>query len=492
MRQQVSVQGPQIPNQEPLVAQIALTADLQEKYLGKGLVGFGPYLEVLSNRAANDLVRQHGYRIFKQMLTDPEVDASVDALVQASNSQPIAFVNKLKKGELGYAKAEEIRLFVENVYERIPIDDWRREQIRQALTFGNAVSEIDWDVQSDGRFYIKRLRLQDPEFYGFLTDRWGEVYGVVPLNQASGSIFPLGNLIPLSTNGVKDIVGAVPKWKLSIWTWAQSGTDPRGTSILIPAYIPWWSKQRAVEEWSLWLSRYAQPSLWATPGPNAVPTCINNPDGSQTIIQPTQALLDALMQFKSASALALPFGSVVNLLTANGTVEPFLESIRLFNIEITRAILGQHLATSEGSHQANVSTQLHAMVLRHLIGSIHSFQTRMITKDLVQPLVQANYGDVDKELIPQVSLGDNDGFPPTVTEIAVLFQSGYFSSDQLPLLDKVLGLPIRTTNDRVGAGNLPPAPGTVNATTTKPSPQSASGGSEGSWSASARVGTSNK
>lgn len=457
------VQGPQLPIGQPQTGNVSLSAELTEKYLGRGLIGFGPYLEVLQNQNANELVRQHGYALFRRMMTDSEVDASMDGLVQACTNNPISALCPLDPDDPDYALSEELVKFVNTVFKTLPIDQWRAEQLRYSLGFGNAVTELDWDVWEKGQykdhFIINRLRVQEPENYGFLVDRWGEVYGVVPLGQAAGIIYPLGNLIPVPEKGIKELKGAVPRYKLSVWTWEQKGTDPRGTSMLIPAFIAWWNKQRAMEEWSCWLGRYSQPSVWATPGPDAVPLCITNPDGSQIITQPTENLLQALLNLKSASVLALPYGSVVNMLQASGSAEPFIQSIDLWNKEITRALLGQHLATGEGGGgSAKSAAEIHAVILRQLIGTISMFMVRNIEQDIVKPLIEANYGDVGR-LMPVISLGDSAGFPLTATEIAVLFQTGYFSEDQLKKLDKMLGLPVRSTFNRVGAQNLPPALG---------------------------------
>lgn len=453
------VQGPQVLGQNPATAAIQLAVDLTEKYLGRGLMGTGPYLEVLDNRSVNELICKHGYKLFRDMGTDPEVDASLDGLVIAATSQPMSVSSPITEDtNPDYIRAQEYADFASYNIERLPIDEWRKEQLRGALQFGHAVSEIDWEVMDHGpyqdRFLIENLRLQRPEDYGFVVDRWGKVYGVTPLGTAMGYFYTLGNFIQLNELHNDLIEGVVPRYKLSVWTWEKSGVDPRGTSVLVPAYIPWWGKQRALEEWSCWIGRFSQPSIWATPGPNAVPTC--DPRNPSVTIQPTELLLQALIQFKSASVLALPFGSEVNLLEATGSVDTFIKMIELFDKQITRAILGQHLATSEGSNQSRSAAELHALVLRLLIASIRTFMARMIQQEIIKPLIQANFGFVPDRLLPIVNLGDSDGFPPSVTEIAVLMQSGYFSEDQLPKLDKLLGLPIRMSNKRIGASNLPP------------------------------------
>lgn len=458
------VQGPQTTAPEPQTANVALQADLLEKYLGRGLVGLGPSLEVLTNSAADPLLRQHGYQLYRQMLADSEVDASLDLIVQASSADPVTAISPLDPTDPDFKLSQELADFVNYVFECIGIDTWRREQTRTMLAFGNATSEIDFDWIETGRYAnhltIKELRLQLPEDFGYIIDRWGEIYGVAPLGAAAAYQFTMGNLVALSTDqAVTFLKGAVPRYKLAIWTWEKKGTDPRGTSALIPAYIPWWAKQRAIEEWACWLGRYSQPSIWATPGPDAVPICLAN----GTVVQPTENLLNALMQFKSASVLALPYGSEVNLLQVSGGADPFINSIRLFNTEITRAILGQHLATNEGASQSRAAADVHALILRMMINSLRRFVGTMIVKQIIKPVIEGNYGDVGR-LMPTVDLGDGDGWPATITEIAVLMQSGYFSQDQLRKLDKKYGLPVRETNIPTGPAAISQAQGSNNDT----------------------------
>lgn len=451
------VQGLQKPvingrHRNPNVGLVELQADLTEKYLGAGLVSFSASLQVLHNSSADNLLCQHGYDIYRQMSQDPEVDASLDVLVQASSSQPIQAVTELTPEDKGYNKSLKYVDFINWVFNRLDIDTWRREALRAALTFGNSASEIDWEIVQNGAYEdfasISNIRLQLPEHYGYIVDRWGEIYGVAPLGTAAGLSFPLGNLIPLSSTGLsKTLANAVPRYKLSVWTWEKKGTDPRGVSILLPVYIPWWSKQRAIEEWSCWLGRYAQPSLWGTPGPDAAAICVRDASGRETYIQPTEALLKAMSNFKSASIMALPYGSELNMLQVGaGGAQPFIDSIRLFNTEITRGILGQHLATGEGENQSRAAAEVHGTVLKMLINSIRRFIAKQIQRDIIKPLIEANFGDVGL-LMPVVDLGDSDGWPATITEIGVLFQAGYFAESQLAEIDRRLGMPVRRVNE---------------------------------------------
>ena len=57
----------------------------------------------------------------------------------------------------------------------------------------------------------------------------------------------------------------------------------------------------------------------------------------------------------------------------------------------------------------------------------------------------ANWGKEYAHLAPSVDLGDGDGFPIDTTDVALLGQINWFTEEQKPKIDKVLGLPVRKT-----------------------------------------------
>ena len=471
----LDVQGPQkMPisgkHQEPETGILTIHADLTEQYLGSSFVGLAAALRVLSTSGSDELTRQHGYGLWRQMQRDPEVDAGLSTIIQGACAQPSHIISSLRVGDPDYKRSAKLAEFLNWMIQLWDVDQWKRQQLENALIFGNAVSELDWEysdnIRYENKLIIKNARIQEPENYGFVVDNWGEIYGVAPLNQPM--TFPMSNIIQLSTQGITNLTGMVPSYKLAIWTWNKRGSDPRGKSILIPAHVPWWSKQRALEEWSCWIGRYAQPSLVATPGPDAVAICIKDASGNDVIIEPTKVLLDALKNYGNASILALAYGSKVDVLETKGGVEPFIKSIQLFNIEISRALLGQHLATNEGSSNSRAAAEVHAIVLRQLINACRYFMARQFHQNFIKPVIEANFGDVGRAM-PVVDLGDGDGYPPSITDVAVLLQSGYFTEDQLPKLDRVMGFPIRETNIPAGPQAISNQ-GRANATTDRFTP----------------------
>lgn len=445
-----SVQGPPQYTRPPKRSYVEVTSELKDDYLGSSLISLDATLRVLNNDAADDLLTKHGYSLYRKMLKDDEIDANMTTLLNGACAQPISFASALNPTDDGYEKSMRYADIFNYISEFFDIDSWVREQLRYMLTFGNAASEASWDFINVGRFgelfAITQFRLQQPEMYGIIVDRWGQIYGVAPLLQAAGLTFPLGNLIPLEADKIKQLHGAVPLYKLALWIWERAGVDPRGTSMLQPAYMPWWLKQKALEEWVAYIGRYGQPSIVAMPGPDATNQC----DASGNTITPTQVLLDTIRGFKSASALALPFGSEFHIVQANGDAKPFLESVDSFNRAISRAILGEHLATGEGQNQSRAAAEVHGLVLRQTINTLRFFKAKMIRRDFIRPIMEMNFGRVDERLIPVVNLGDGDGNPPSAKDIGVLLQSGYFTDDQLPSLDRQLGFPVRKGDQPAG------------------------------------------
>jgi hypothetical protein len=245
--QVLEVQGPQrMPidgkHVEPSTGIVTVQSDLTEQYLGASLMGLSAALRVLTTQGSDQLTQQHGYNLWRQMERDPEVNAGLNTIVEGACAQPTHIVSPLRVDDPDYKRSVKLADFLNWVISRFDIDEWKKQQLRTCITMGNAVSEKDWDFVQDGRYknmlVIDNMRLQEPENYGFIVDQWGKIYGVAPLNQPGS--YMMSNMINLNVEGITPLKGAVPTYKLAIWSWKKKGTDPRGTSILVPAHTSWW------------------------------------------------------------------------------------------------------------------------------------------------------------------------------------------------------------------------------------------------------------
>lgn len=440
------VQGPPMMGEASLGGYIRTDTDLGQKYIGAGLHGLAASLYALSTSSADELLCQHGYELYRKMALDSEIEANLRTIIQAATSEPINVISPYRPSDPRYDRSSRYAEWMNKAFLRFDINMWRRQSMRYCLTYGNTVSEKAY-VEDGGRIYYEDLRLLEPEIFDFIVDRWNIVHGIVPRGIAQVGTIPVGNMIPLSSTGLATLIPQlIPRYKITHWCWEKRGTDPRGTSHLRAAHIPFWAKQRTMEEWSCFLGRYAQPSLVGTTSPDA--TLTKDPKTGQ-MLEPTQALLNALQNYRNASVIALPHGSEVKLLDTSAGADVFLKSLAAWNVEISRALTGQHLASNEGQNQSRAAAEVHALILRQMIAYAREFIGRQINIDVIKPLMEMNFGRV-YEFMPVMSNGDSDGYPPTITDTMVGYQAGYFTEDQMPKLDRMYGYPVRETNIPTG------------------------------------------
>jgi hypothetical protein len=101
---------------------------------------------------------------------------------------------------------------------------------------------------------LRALKVKPIRSVAFVTDAYLNVLGLVGAKP--------GQTVP----AVSDLAPAeiIPREKFCILSWRPKDGDPRGTSVLRPAYDPWWRKRQTIPEYLKYLAQFAGPSLWAT------------------------------------------------------------------------------------------------------------------------------------------------------------------------------------------------------------------------------------
>lgn len=438
-------------------ATLSTQADLAKSYVASQFYGLIPALQSLPH-AFDDLTEEFGVDVYERMMKDSEIAANVGLLVMSSTSQTARFTPSLQPNNPEFAKSLFVSKFFQWMFDNLEENFWenRRALVREGLTFGSGIGELTYKIVTTGPYSgyyalqgIRPLCIKDT---AFVVDNFNRTVGLIPTKLPIMKL-PVGSMIPLttSTDGsgkfqINDqlVDSIVPRSKFWVLTWDPRRGDPRGRSILRPSYLPWWVKQQTVSELMAWLAKYAQPSLWGTTAPNAATVCITDPEtGAVTEIKPTQVLLESMMKFRGASAIALPHGAELNVLNVSSSGEIFLKVLAWANREITRGILMQHMATSDSEHMARSAAETHQDVLSLLIVNLRTWQAESLRTDIVGPLTVANFGEKYAHLAPKLDLGDGDGFPITPMEVAQLQYASWFTPDQMAVLDRLLGLPVR-------------------------------------------------
>jgi hypothetical protein len=253
--------------------------------------------------------------------------------------------------------------------------------------------------------------------------------------------------------------------------------DPRGTSILRPAFRPWWKKVQADPEHMKWVAQFASPGLVGTTSENAQPQPVKNPDGTPAVdaqgnpvyLYPEQAMVDTLVAFRNGTAMAFPYGSAVKPMETKDDGSQFIQ----FEA-IAKAILHQTLATGESQHESRAAASIHQDILGQLVRQIKRIVARMIRRDILTALTVANFGDDARPLVPVASLGDTNEEDKTarMTAYAAWKKEGLLLPSQYPDVYAEVGAPPASPEDLAHVAEQFTAPPPVPPPIPPPVPQS--------------------
>lgn len=395
----------------------------------------------------DDLTRDFGDDLYQRMQYDPQVTANLNVLKSAIIENGPQLAPAVRAEQDGYDQASELVDFCESVIDDMeqPIEEvlW---DLLDALAMGSKLAEkvYAYDATYTGKeqLILRRLKVKPRRSVAFVVDEFMNLQGIWA--RQPGSIG--GNTLGLFDAGSSD--NLLPVDKFAIVTFRPRDGDPRGSSVLRPAYNAWWLKMQLWPEYLKFLAQFASPSLWGTTPENALPP----EEDDEEALTPEQDLLQQLIQFANSSAIALPFGATLQALWSQGEGRAFLAAFEIFNREISKGIVHQTLATDEAKYQPRASAMVHQDTLGRIIRNMKDGIQRTIRQQILRPLVRYNYGPKLERLTPMVRLGDTEAqdFPSVVAAIAQLNATDYLDPSQFPDLDRVIGIPQRSRAELLG------------------------------------------
>lgn len=468
--------------------------DLQREYVAGGSYGYvAQYAQALPSYI-DDLTADFGEDLYVRMLLDPQIAACV-AVMKASILEDGANLNSAvdDADEDGYELAKQITDECERMLDDMEtsLDDvlWN---LMDDIAEGNKLGEQIFELRSGSTINRKLLQLsaikvKPRSAYLFVVDAYLNTVGI--LGRLPGMAGPTVGTWYLNTQQPPD--NLLSPQKFAIATFRPKDGDPRGTSILRPAYDPWWRKRQLYMEHLRFATQLAGPSLigFTAEDSESMPTTddLGNVllDQFGNVIPPTSPVTQmqaALQAFRNGTAAAFPGGASVQVIEAKTDGSAFLKGIAECNMAITKAILTQQLATEEGEHQARAAAEVHQDVLDTLVRQGKRSVVRMLVKQVIRPWVAYNFGEkVAANLTPKVSLGTTEerDLAPMMTAVAQLMTSGYIHPSQMPEIDDELGLPVRdlsqdpevVTNGEQAPPAAPGQPAPNPAPAAKPVPQ---------------------
>jgi len=362
-------------------------------------------------------------------------------------------------------------------------------ELLDGIWLGSSASEMTYQLEKDGPYEgyltLRDIKQKPNRAAVYVVDSFFNFVGVLTARYP-GQIYPAGSLVavPLES-GI--IPGLMPRKKFIIFSWDVRNGDPRGQSILRPAYAAYWFKQQIFAEYLSWASKFASPSLIGITAPNAVPQTLLDANGEamldgsgQPITQTPEMVLSlALQEFRNGSAIAVPSGADVKAVETGNDGNAFAEALRVANSEIVKAVTMQLLATMEGKNQSRAASETHKDVLGLVLLYAKQLFSNTMQRDCFATLIRYNFGPNMGAYVPRLNLAHGSGFPPSPEQVALLSSAGYLDPSQYAGIDSQLGLPRRKP------GTVAPAPVPVK-------PGGGGGGGGAAASAGADAGATQK
>lgn len=445
-----------------------LRADLTREYAsagGGGIIGAAGFLRTLPVYV-DDVSADFGDDLYERIQFDSRVAAEIGNLKAAILEDGVVLSPAVADASQdGYALAATIAdAATAMLAELDPALDDTLWDMAAHLALGNRVAEKTYDygdVAGKTGLLLTRLATKPRKNVSYVVDAFNRVIGLLAR-------------IPGEANGVTGglVVAAgapppnlLPRDKFACLVNRPVDGDPRGTSLLRTAYTPWVQKQQMIGEHVKYLTQFASPSIIAKLSKLARDKRIANTDGTYSVIAAADALLAELLAFRNGTALVVPPETDVDELYSTGDGAAFLRAFEMWNRQITEAITGQALATTEGEHQARAAASVHQDILATRVKQHKLGVARVLRREVLRQWVRLNWGDLAAQLLtPLVSLGtvEEEDVTPRMTAVAGLERAGYLAPSQRPAIDVLLGLPERTPEETAReterASQPPPAP----------------------------------
>ena len=456
-------------------------ADVTREYLASGGMVFPLVGQLVLAHDVDDLSRDLGIQVYEAMLNDPTVASACNVLwtgILAGEFQIVPAVRPGSEQELtdpstettqptlpmrvqmrqrggnaadpkNYALALEIAEFCRRQIDRLnrPIKQIMMEFL-SGMALGTKLAEKVFEPGTgvdDGKIVIHTIRHKRNAAWSFIIDPFGDVVAVRGL-----------------------VVGGtlqdMPPAKFMFFSWLPTDSDPRGHSILRPAYNAWNLKINTWAKYYKYLDKFGTPTVVGIAaadapdepqlnpttlpaGPQVAPTT-TLPVATGTMLTPTEAMFYMLQRLESGSVAAIRSGSDIKFIQAVGNGEAFKNAFDLYKHEILEGILLSARATTEARYGSKKDSESALDVVARLIEFGRSASETMLEDQLFHQLVELNWGKEVADLYtPSVSFGEVEQ-----QDIAMVAQSyaslGYMTSpSQWSAIDAKLGLPVRNRAD---------------------------------------------
>ncbi|MEQ1761615.1 MAG: DUF935 family protein [Pyrinomonadaceae bacterium] len=419
----------------------------------------GNAVQVLA-RFQDDLNREFTDRAYDDMLKDPAVAASVDILKSLILSEPLRVEARVQdKKAADYEISKKVADFVSKNLRKMGRSTqailW---EALDAIAYGSSLVETVFeDAVEDGVpvLRLKDLKTRSRSNYALVVDRFYNVLGAIPTEMG----FQASGVYTGSTKPDPDKV--IPREKFLLVALITKNSDPRGVSLIRPAWNAYYLKTQVWPAYLKFLVQFASPSIVGFTPDNAEEvevlddngTPLLNADGTMQTISAEEDMLATLLGFQNGTVAVLKGGSKLELLKSEGQGEAFSAAVDLFDRQIAMAILKTHRTLLESRHSSKADSESAADITDVFVASLREILGQAFTRDVARVLVEINFGpEIADEYTPDVTLKSmpKQDFSKAADAISKLWTSKFLHSSQVAGADGMVGLPERDMDAFLG------------------------------------------
>jgi hypothetical protein len=417
--------------------------DPTREYLAGGGGSLPLVAQQILGRGIDDLTRDLGPAIYDAMLNDSTVAAAVHILMTgvlsgefqllpAIRADDAEMVEPGSQREKDIAMAKEVCEFVRRNIDRLkfPIKSLCYELL-YAMVYGSKLAEKVYepgDGEDAGRLVLKTIRTKRNESWNYVVEPTGDVVAIQALTFDAG---------------LRDL----PPEKFLIVRWMPRDGDPRGRSILRPAYNGWNLKINLFPKYFKYLDKFGCPTIIGVTSPEARDEEERDDAGNFTgrIITPTEAMAQMLGRLEGGSYAAIPAGAAIHPIQPNNNGNAFLQAFTLFKTEILEAILISARSVMPARHSSKSDSETSQDTVGQILLYGRETLEDALHDQLCREIVAINFGKpMADQFTPHVSLGAIEH--QDVAALAMAYaQLGYnLDPMQFPAIDAKFGVPVRS------------------------------------------------
>lgn len=310
-----------------------------------------------------------GYALFEEM---EDKDPHLYSVLQTRRNGVLARGRTVAPASTSPADLDVAR-WLDRSLQAIPRFDSALLHLLDSISRGMAVLEVVWGYDEEGRVVPVELK---PRHAGrFNLGPRGELFLDDPAWARSGGY---------ALEGERGELGRrLPERKFVLMRFDASDERPYGRGLCERVFWFWWFKKVNLKFWVMYNEKFGAPTVIARHDPGLSPV-------------ERDRLLDVIASLQADSGITLPEGVSIDLLESSrsGSAETYRDLAAWCNEEISRAVLGQTLTTSEGSRSGSFAmAKVHEAVRFDYVRSDAGLLMDTVNSQLVRWMIDFNYGE---------------------------------------------------------------------------------------------------